>query len=157
MGEASILSKHSLEEPQKGCHVKNLLVGSSHSSVDSLAPSILPPRVRVPSTSTMLYSIYIWIDSFGKDKTDMKRGRDWPIFVKKTCCRLITSFVLHFFLSLSLSLCYATKVNKLAVGGWCTKSDTWPILKSVRMELMLVMFLIYYRARTAEYWNGLRH
>ena len=155
MGEASILSKHSLEEPQKGCHVKNLLVGSSHSSVDSLAPSILPPRVRVPSTSTMLNSIYIWIDSFGKDKTDMKRGRDWPIFVKKPTA--VLSRLLYSIFFLSLSLCYATKVNKLAVWGWCTKSDTWPILKLDRMELTLVMFLIYYRAGTAEYWNGLRH
>ena len=30
-----------------------------HSSVDSSAPSILPPRVQVPSTQSMLYSINI--------------------------------------------------------------------------------------------------
>ena len=35
------------------------IAGCRHSSVDSSAPSILPPRIRVPSTSSMLFSIYI--------------------------------------------------------------------------------------------------
>ena len=33
--------------------------GCRHSSVDSSAPSILPPQVQVPSTPSMLFSIYI--------------------------------------------------------------------------------------------------
>ena len=51
-----------------------------HSSVESTAPFILPPRVQVLSTTSMLCSIYIWIVSFGKDKNKHKRRRDWPIF-----------------------------------------------------------------------------
>ena len=43
----------------KGCH---------HSSVDSSVPSILPPRVRVPSTLFTLLSILIWIASCWKDE-----------------------------------------------------------------------------------------
>ena len=34
-------------------------LGCHHSSVDSCAPSILPPWVQVPSTPSMLFSIYI--------------------------------------------------------------------------------------------------
>ena len=37
---------------------EGMLVGCHHSSVDSSAPSILPPQVRVPSTPSMLSSIY---------------------------------------------------------------------------------------------------
>ena len=35
------------------------LWGSRYSSVDSSAPSIMLPRVRVPSTPSTLFSIYI--------------------------------------------------------------------------------------------------
>ena len=38
--------------------IRNML-GCRHSSVDSSAPSILLPRVQVPSTPSMLFSIYI--------------------------------------------------------------------------------------------------
>ena len=34
-------------------------MGHRHSSVDSSAPSILPPQVWVPSTPSLLFSIYI--------------------------------------------------------------------------------------------------
>ena len=37
----------------------NIFLGCRHNSVDSSAPSILPPQVRVPSTPSMLFSIYI--------------------------------------------------------------------------------------------------
>ena len=33
--------------------------GCRHSSVDLSAPSILPPQVQVPSTPSMVFSIYI--------------------------------------------------------------------------------------------------
>ena len=36
-----------------------LFLGCCHSSVDSSAPSIMLPQVRVPSTPSMLFSIYI--------------------------------------------------------------------------------------------------
>ena len=53
-------------------------------TVDSSAPSNLLPQVRITSTTPMLFSIYIWIVSCGKDENKRKRGRDWPIF-GKTC------------------------------------------------------------------------
>ena len=58
-----------------------------HSSVDSSVPSILPPQVRVLSTTSMLFSIYIVQTVYlsiefecEKNKNKQKRGRDWPIF-----------------------------------------------------------------------------
>ena len=50
----------------KGCH---------HSSVDSSAPSILPPRVRVPSTPSMLFqfqTVYLSIE-FECEKNENKQ------------------------------------------------------------------------------------
>ena len=44
-----------------------------HSSVDLSAPSILLPRVRVPSILSMLLSIYIWFLSCKKDENKQKR------------------------------------------------------------------------------------
>ena len=52
---------------------KKRISGCHHSSVDSCAPSILPPWVRVPSTPSTLLSIYIWIASCGKDKKNKMR------------------------------------------------------------------------------------
>ena len=66
--------------------VKMDFEGCCHSSVDSSAPSILSPHVRVPSTSPTLLWIYILIVSFWKDKKT-KRGRDWPIFKKNVFWR----------------------------------------------------------------------
>ena len=48
-------------------------LGCRHSSVDLSAPSILPPRVRVPNTTLMLLSINIWIVSRRKDENKQKR------------------------------------------------------------------------------------
>ena len=56
---------------------------TNHSSVDSSSPSILQHQVRIPSTPSMLLSIYIWIISCGEDENKQKRGRDWPIYVKR--------------------------------------------------------------------------
>ena len=39
------------------CEDKELMGGGSHSSVVSSAPTILQPRVRIPSTPSMLFSI----------------------------------------------------------------------------------------------------
>ena len=52
--------------------------GCRHCSVDLSAYSILQPQVRVPSTPSTLF--YIWIAERTKIKT--KRGRDWPFFKK---------------------------------------------------------------------------
>ena len=38
---------------------KKVISGCHHSSVDLSSPSILPPQVRVPSTPSTLFSIYI--------------------------------------------------------------------------------------------------
>ena len=54
-------------------------LGCNNSSVHLSAPSILPPRVGIPSTPSMLSSIYVWNMSCGKDENKLKRGRDWPI------------------------------------------------------------------------------
>ena len=40
--------------------VKNIGQGCRHSSVDSSVPSILPPRVRVPSTPSMLFQLILF-------------------------------------------------------------------------------------------------
>ena len=53
--------------PVSACH---------HRSVDSYAPSILQPWVRVPSTPFSLLSIYILIESCGKGKNKQNRGLD---------------------------------------------------------------------------------
>ena len=54
--------------------------GVPHSTVDLSLPSILPPRVWVPSTPSRLLSIYIWIVSCRKGRKLTKIGRDWPNF-----------------------------------------------------------------------------
>ena len=59
-------------------------MGCRHSSVDSSAPSILPPQVRVPSTVSSLFSIYtvqIVYLSLGLEceKNEINRGWGWPI------------------------------------------------------------------------------
>ena len=73
-----------------------------HSSVDSSAPSTLLPRVRLPSTPSMLFSIYkkssncifvAWIGMW-KERKSIKRGRDWPIFNKLCETEWQTNFTL---------------------------------------------------------------
>ena len=63
--------------------------GGHHSFVVSSAPTILRPRVRIPSTPSMLFSIYIveietlfliWNEKW--DENERKRGQGWPIFRK---------------------------------------------------------------------------
>ena len=62
-------------------------MGCRHGSVDSSVPSILPPRVRVPSTPSMLLSIYIlqftiYILHLEKMKIKREVGIG-PFFLKK--------------------------------------------------------------------------
>ena len=60
----------------------NATVGCRHSSVDSSAPSILPPRVRVPSTPSMLFLIYICHLNWNVKGTKINKKRPgWPIFL----------------------------------------------------------------------------
>ena len=49
-----------------------------HSWVDSSTPSILPPRVRVPSTPLMVLSIYIWFVLCRKDEINKKMPDSGP-------------------------------------------------------------------------------
>ena len=62
-------------------------MGCRHSSVDSSASSILPPRVRVPSTQSILLHLYssncMFVTCIG---IWTKRYRDWPIFKIKNHC-----------------------------------------------------------------------
>ena len=51
-----------------------------HSSVVSSSPTILRPRVRIPSTPSTLFSICIEIVT-RNNENKQKRGRDWPIFL----------------------------------------------------------------------------
>ena len=51
------------------------------SNMASSAPTI--PRVQFPSTPSMLFSICIEIVTRKERKIKQKRGRDWPIFIKK--------------------------------------------------------------------------
>ena len=50
-----------------------------HSSVVSSAPTILRPRVRIPSTPSMLFQFVLKLLQ-EKNENKQKRGRDWPIF-----------------------------------------------------------------------------
>ena len=63
--------------------------------MDSSAPSILLPRVQVPSTPSMLFSIYIvqivylpFEFECENNENKQKRGRDWPIFKKGSANRI---------------------------------------------------------------------
>ena len=63
--------------------------GCRNSSVDSSAPSILLPQVRVPSKPSTLFSIYIVQTVYlpiefecEKNENKHRRGRDWPFFKK---------------------------------------------------------------------------
>ena len=58
-----------------------IFMGGRHSSVVSSAPTILLPRVWIPSTPSTLFQFVIdlWCE---KDENKWKRGRDWPIFKK---------------------------------------------------------------------------
>ena len=52
----------------------NAVPRGHHSSLDLSGHSILPPRVRVPSTPPILLSIYIWIVSCRKDGNKQKEA-----------------------------------------------------------------------------------
>ena len=53
----TLIIKHSSYKQQEGCGRHSFV--AAHSSVVSSAPTILRPRVRIPSTPTMLFSICI--------------------------------------------------------------------------------------------------
>ena len=67
---------------------EKLILGCRHSSVDSSAPSIMPPRVRLPSTPSMLLSFIVKFVLYlsllcEKNENKPKRGRVWPILKKQ--------------------------------------------------------------------------
>ena len=71
-------------------------MGGLHSSVVSYAPTILRPRVRIPSKPSTLSSIYIVdeietviVIAIMRKGTKIKRGQDWPIFLKNNLTRKI--------------------------------------------------------------------
>ena len=76
--------------------LKTIFLGCRYSSVDLSAPSILSLWVRVPSTPSMLLSIYIWIVSCGKDKNKQKEVGLGPFFNKTIFYLMITTIIMHF-------------------------------------------------------------
>ena len=71
--------------------------GCRHSSVDLSTSSILPPRILVPSTPSMLLSIYIWFVSCRKDENKQKEAGIGPFKKDYTYFRLFL-FSVHFHL-----------------------------------------------------------
>ena len=65
--------------------IKNSYWGCRHSSVDSSAPTILLPRVRVPSTSSTLFHLqYLcYIFHVKRMKIKQKEARFGPFFKKR--------------------------------------------------------------------------
>ena len=51
-------------------------MGCRHSSVDSSAPTILPPRVRVPSTLSMPFSFKVFVLSLSCEKNENKNKKE---------------------------------------------------------------------------------
>ena len=60
-----------------------LIEGCRHSSVDLFAPSILLPQVLVPSTPSMLLSIYIDFSHVENTKMNKMRPEFGPFFKNK--------------------------------------------------------------------------
>ena len=52
----------------------------------TIASSILPPRVQIPSTSSKLLLIYIWIAALGKDENKQKEAGIGSFLKKNTRC-----------------------------------------------------------------------
>ena len=69
---------------QSECFLSALCNYNSRSSVDSSAPSILPPQVWIPSHHLCYFQFEFKLWHVEKTKINRKRGRDWPIF-KKLC------------------------------------------------------------------------
>ena len=65
--------------------------GCCHSSVDYSAPSMLTPQVRVPSTPSMLLSIYIDLCHVEKTKINKQRPGVANIFFSKMLVDIIVS------------------------------------------------------------------
>ena len=60
-------------------------VGGRHSSVVSSVAIIMRPRVRIPSTPSMLFSIFS-VEIVIEMRKGRKRGRDWPFIKRSYCC-----------------------------------------------------------------------
>ena len=77
--QGTVRSRRSLHYSSHNNDADDLNSTSVQSFDTSWVPSILPPRVRVPRTPPILFSMYIWIVSCGKDENKRKRGQEWPI------------------------------------------------------------------------------
>ena len=58
---------------------QNLIKGCRRSSVDSSEPYHLAPRVRIPSTPSMLLDFLNLSCYMLKRRKQTEKGRDWPI------------------------------------------------------------------------------
>ena len=52
--------------------VSNCQEGCRHSSVDLSAPAILPPRIQVPSTPSILFSFIVFVLYLSREKNENK-------------------------------------------------------------------------------------
>ena len=111
--------------------LKNQSEGGRHSSVVSSAPTILRPRVRIPSTPSMLFQFVIdlWCK---KDENKRKRGRDWPMFlrIKVSNSRWYKGKELEQSKLLTLTAsCLVLKINA------CSSTLSWPSSTSSHLSI----------------------
>ena len=67
-------------------------MGCRHSSVESSAPTILPPRVRVPSMPSTLFHLFVLYLSCEKNENKQKEAGFGP-FLEKMFQRIKTNLV----------------------------------------------------------------
>ena len=77
--------------------------------MDLSVPSILPPQVWLPSTPSMLLSIYIWIVMCRNDENKQQISRYWPNFEE---------FQTFFNWPLAASFYFRLFNRKLEIGRW---------------------------------------
>ena len=71
----------------------------------SSAPTILRPRVRFPSTPSMVFQFAELMLKWEKDENKLKRGRDWPILKNKGVLCRVKGVVIY-----SRCLCIRTSI-----------------------------------------------
>ena len=121
------------------------LLGGRHSSVVLSTPTTLRPRVCIPSTPSMFFSICNWFVMW-KGRNKRKRGWDWPIFLKtsplfgiKTYYSFSFFFMdkLDFKLTRSLLLDYYKRI-------------IWPGIQALREEFCVCTAHIYFEHTSSE-------
>ena len=104
---------------------KKVISGCHHSSVDLSSPSILPPQVRVPSTPSTLFSIYIVQIVYlsfelecEKYENKQKEAGIGPFFKKNTNVRWVITTYLTYLFSLDSAALLSLNQHQLYLLGW---------------------------------------